>query len=213
MEALRKSAITDSCRSCGLQVSARVPQQRASLAGFSQRRKLHDGILWVNLGAQRPEIMLATIPALLGRNPVEKVEQLADFIRDLDLLLILDNLESVLEDEVREATRSLRNKLLRNTSSVRMIATTRQLVGGIELGETPVSAHPLDNESALNLLVHRRSTAKSVHLSAWPIPSRPEVTLKRKGAKLHQPWSFTQRREQYMSRSQMTLVCPTYSRN
>lgn len=135
----------------------------AAARWFGRRRRFRDGILWVSLSEARgPEMLLAAMPGLLKRDPVETLEQLADLLADRQILFFLDNLEDVLGGALRQTTHSILNTLLRRTERLRMIATTRERVGGLEGGEGWVDVGPLDDESALYLLMHRAPTSRPV---------------------------------------------------
>jgi predicted ATPase len=130
---------------------------------FSRRRRFRNGILWVALSdIERIDILLSSVPGLLEKDPVDSIEKLVRLLDDQNLLLILDNLESVLGAEARASTRSFLNQLLRDTGRLRIVVTTRQLVGGIELGENTLELDRLDDESALNLLLNRAPDARRV---------------------------------------------------
>ena len=141
---------------------------KSALAGavapwFSRRRRFRDGVLWASLGeAGGPEVLLAAIPGLLNKDPVETVEQIAGLLADRDYLLVLDNLEDVLSVDLRETTRGVLDGLLRRAARLRILATTRERVGGLEGGEGWVDVGPLDEESALQLLIHRAPSPRPV---------------------------------------------------
>lgn len=109
-----------------------------------------------------PRVLLAAVPGLLKRDPVETVEQLAGLVGDRELLLILDGLEDVLGGAFRQRTHSILNALLRGTERLRVIATTRQRVGGLEVGEGWVDVGPLNEESSLLILLHRSPNPNAV---------------------------------------------------
>ncbi len=136
----------------------------AAARWFSRHRRFRDGILWIGLSdIQRIEILLSGIPALLDKDPLENIAQLARLMRDKDALLILDNFESALSSaEARQSARDFLNQLLKNTDRLRIIATTRELLGGLEQGETPVDVGRLDDRDALELLAHRAPRSDQV---------------------------------------------------
>jgi predicted ATPase/DNA-binding CsgD family transcriptional regulator len=91
-------------------------------------RRFNDGVAWVELADLRDHRLLAQtvedrllIPEKIDRDPVVNV---AHFLRERDLLLVLDNAEHVL-DECAE----LVEHLLRRAPSLRVLVTSRQALG------------------------------------------------------------------------------------
>jgi predicted ATPase/DNA-binding SARP family transcriptional activator len=84
-----------------------------------------------------------------GQSPTDR---LVEALHAHDLLIVLDNCEHVLEGAAH-----LADRLLGNTSGIRILATSREALG-ID-GEQVVAIQPLDVGSAADLLVERAGSA------------------------------------------------------
>jgi predicted ATPase/class 3 adenylate cyclase len=101
------------------------------------------GVFWVPLQAVAdPQLVESTIAQNVGAR-----DGLAEFLRDRRALLLLDNLEQVLE-----ATPTLA-ELLRETSGVKLLATSREPLN--LAGEQRFPVDPLPDDDAVTLFLER----------------------------------------------------------
>jgi predicted ATPase len=124
--------------------------------------------------------LLSTIPGLLKKDPVDSASKLVDLVRDQQILLILDNLESGLSPGSRDGTRSFLNQLLSGTKRLTILATTRELVGGLELGEAQLELERMDDESAVSLLANRAPDSRRVLIEVELNHSTGELISRRR---------------------------------
>ncbi|MDQ0382250.1 ATP-binding protein [Amycolatopsis thermophila] len=118
-------------------------------AAADLRRAFPDGVWFVPLAELRdPGLLAHTIAATLGLTDEagSQVSGLADYLEDKRVLLVLDNCEHVLQ-----ACAVLIAKLLSATSSVRVLATSRQLLraDGEQVLVVPPLPVPTDGEPAV----------------------------------------------------------------
>ncbi|MCX5078539.1 LuxR C-terminal-related transcriptional regulator [Streptomyces sp. NBC_00424] len=92
------------------------------------RRAFAGGVVFVDLASlQDADLLTYTVAGALGiesRSPSGGVGVLTDFLRDRHMLLVFDNCE-----QLADACAELINTLLRAASWVRVLATSRQLLG------------------------------------------------------------------------------------
>lgn len=143
---------------------------RLALQAAAEVADRHDGgVWWVELApVSRPDLVAHAVAAALGLReehdrPLE--ETLAEQLRDVDTLLVLDNCEQVLD-----ATARLVEGLLTAVPGLHVVATSREPLGiASELGwRVPA----LDNASAVRLFVDRAQRARPTYA---PTPEESAV--------------------------------------
>ena len=132
---------------------AGVGKTRLALAlARRQTARRADGVWLVDLtsGPATADVAAETARALDVRNPVgtPAIDGLRRYLADRDLLLLLDNCEHVVD-----ACAELAGSLLSSCADVRIMATSRELLG--VNGETVWRLDPLDPEDAYRLFVER----------------------------------------------------------
>ena len=132
---------------------AGVGKTRLALAlARRQTARRADGVWLVDLtsGPATADVAAETARALDVRNPVgtPAIDGLRRYLADRDLLLLLDNCEHVVD-----ACAELAGALLSSCADVRIMATSRELLG--VNGETVWRLDPLDPEDAYRLFVER----------------------------------------------------------
>ena len=109
------------------------------------------GVWWVDLasGSEPPDVAGEVARTLgLSTAPGRAAEALVKYLRDRDPLLVLDNCE-----HVADACAELAARLLSSCASVRILGTSRELLG--VSGETVWRLEPLGPEDAYRLFVER----------------------------------------------------------
>lgn len=110
------------------------------------------GVWWVDLasGSEPPDVAgeVARALGLSAARPGVAADALVEYLRDRDPLLVLDNCE-----HVADACAELAASLLSACGSVRVLATSRELLG--VSGETVWRLEPLGSEDAHRLFVER----------------------------------------------------------
>ena len=132
---------------------AGVGKTRLALAlARRQTARRADGVWLVDLtsGPATADVAAETARALDVRNPVgtPAIDGLRRYLADRDLLLLLDNCEHVVD-----ACAELAGALLSSCAAVRIVATSRELLG--VNGETVWRLDPLDPEDGYRLFVER----------------------------------------------------------
>ncbi len=111
-----------------------------------------DGVWWVDLasGSEPPDVAgeVARTLGLSAARAGVAADALVEYLRDRDPLLVLDNCE-----HVADACAELVASLLSACGSVRVLATSRELLG--VSGETVWRLEPLGSEEAYRLFVER----------------------------------------------------------
>jgi predicted ATPase len=144
---------------------------RLSLAvGTALLRELEDGVWWVSLAPVRePELVVTEIAAVFGivEGSAPLLDALKQFLRDKELLLVLDNLEQVLEASPLIA------ELLGAAPRTKALVTSRsplRIDGEREYAVPPLTTPPLDLPltpdalaayASVALFVERASAVKS----------------------------------------------------
>jgi predicted ATPase/DNA-binding CsgD family transcriptional regulator len=117
-----------------------------------KRRSTRDGVYFVDLLAVRDDALLGqAVATALGLNgqSEDPVAQLAEYVENRDLLIVLDNCE-----HLTQACAVLVSRLLAASAQVRVLATTRHVLG-VE-GEQIFPVLPLaPAEAAVTLFMHR----------------------------------------------------------
>ena len=99
-----------------------------------------DGAAFVDLAAvSEPDLLVPQVAAAigLGEGPGAPIDRVAAALRDRETLLILDNCE-----HVRDATAAMTQRLLQDGPDVRVLATSREILG--VAGEAAYTVTPLE---------------------------------------------------------------------
>lgn len=131
-------------------------------------RAYKDGVAVVELATlEAGELLAQTVAAALGLRDIgpDPVTVLVDYLSDKRMLLVLDNCEHLLEDCAR-----LADRLLRGAPRLRILATSRQLIGvsGEQVLEVPALSVPGDSRrtrdiarrDAVRLFMDRAASAR-----------------------------------------------------
>lgn len=136
------------------------------------RRGLRDGVWIVELASLEDESSLSQVvvsalhlPDQSNRDPKEK---LAGYLRDRQLLIVLDNCEHLLQ-----ACASLVESLLGDAPGLRILATSREPlgIGGEHLCDIPpLSAPPVDESHSANAISHYEAVSLLVDRARNVVP-------------------------------------------
>src|SRR5688500_11827389 len=116
------------------------------------RERFPDGAIWVDLSPVTEASLVGQeiLNALSLREvpSLDVVEEVTDHLRDMEMLVVLDNCEHLIAESAR-----LAESILRSCPSITMIATTREALGIV--GEQAWLVPPLAQDDAVQLFVER----------------------------------------------------------